>query len=450
MKVVAIDFETANEHRNSACSIGIAIADNDRNITCHHFYIKPVPCEFASRQVKIHGITPDDVADAPTLPELWPQIWPLLDGALVIAHNAPFDMSVLRHSLNNSGGYFSFKYTDTCTMAREFLPRLINHKLNTLCDYFDIKLDHHRADSDAAAALELFFKLLDKVECKSPESFVHFCHNLVRVYDSTDSDSRKSLDPYQSYHRDAEANWIEIPKYKPAYPLPGIAGKSICVTGNCLTFDRQRLLEYIALTGGIPCESVSYQTDILIVGNIPAKTKRANLKIAEDLQAAGHRIQIINEDDFWKMIPTGDEKFLSYHDRSIRWDDSPTESHCPPTHSSSYSNKGVSVTRINAIDTVYEDNNFLNKSFCLTGELSIPRKEAMEIISKLGGCVTTTITRKTNYLLIGSDVDYNGRKMKKALAAIESGQKIRIIDEEKFLQMIDIEAYEKIGLGGDE
>lgn len=440
MKVAAIDFETANPQRNSACSIGIAIADDDGSITCHHFYIRPEPCYFGGIQMGIHGITPNDVANAPTLPELWPQIWPLIDGALVIAHNAPFDMSVLRASLAGQGGDFSFSYIDTCAMAKDMLPMLSNHKLNNLCDYFNIELDHHRADSDARATLELFFRLSKFEDYTSLEKIVKTYSDYIYIYDSTQPNNHKKPDAYRIYHNDTPANWNEIRKYKPAYPLPGIAGKSFCVTGKCLTFERQHLLELISLFGGVPCENVSPFTDFLIIGNTTTKSKWADQHKAEDLQSAGGHIQIINEDDFWKMIPTDTETILSYKDSSIKWssDDSVSRAssyECPSCH-----RDHISVKELNAIDTVYEDDDFMGKSFCLTGELSMPRKKAMEIISKLGGLVTTTVTKKTDYVLIGSDVDYNGSKMKKALAAIEAGQEIRIIDELEFIRMIDDEA----------
>lgn len=319
MKVVAIDFETANSQRCSACSIGIAVADENRNITCHHFLIKPVPCDFNDLNIHIHGITPDDVINEPTLPELWPQIWPLLDGALVIAHNAPFDVSVLRASLDGQGGAFSFEYVDTCAMARDFLPNLPNHKLNTLCDYFNIELDHHKADSDSKAALELFFRLLDIVGYPTTEVFMKKHTNLLNIYKNSCKYQQDS-NRYAKFFQDTAIDMDKIYAYKAAYPLPGIANKSFCLTGKYITFDRQRLFELIRLFGGIVDVDVTCTTDFLIKGNIPTTKKRANLQKAEDLQAAGGHIQIITEDNFWKMIPTNHEEMMSYRDDSIKWE----------------------------------------------------------------------------------------------------------------------------------
>lgn len=50
--------------------------------------------------VRVHGIHPEDVKDEPKFDKIWSEIGPLLDNKLLIAHNAAFDMSVLRACLD--------------------------------------------------------------------------------------------------------------------------------------------------------------------------------------------------------------------------------------------------------------------------------------------------------------------------------------------------------------
>src|SRR5690625_3209059 len=98
MQFVSIDFETANEKRFSPCAIGVVIADENGIVDEFYSVINPLMA-FTSFNTYIHGITEHDVTDAPTFPELWPTLRTYLENRLVVAHNASFDMSVLRNTL---------------------------------------------------------------------------------------------------------------------------------------------------------------------------------------------------------------------------------------------------------------------------------------------------------------------------------------------------------------
>ena len=69
---VAIDFETANRRRNSACAIGLAAAQASRIVAVRSFLICPPTPQFEFSG--IHGIRWSDVRDAPTFDGLWPML----------------------------------------------------------------------------------------------------------------------------------------------------------------------------------------------------------------------------------------------------------------------------------------------------------------------------------------------------------------------------------------
>lgn len=100
---IAIDFETANKYRSSACSMGLVIVNNGLITREWETLIKPQPFFFSHWSTAIHGITPDKVMDAPTFEEVWSRIdsWFVKCDAIV-AHNAPFDMSVLHACLEKA------------------------------------------------------------------------------------------------------------------------------------------------------------------------------------------------------------------------------------------------------------------------------------------------------------------------------------------------------------
>ena len=91
---VAIDFETANSQRVSACAVGLARGGKGKIEVVRSFLIRPPASQFVF--TGIHGLRWEDVRAAPTFGELWPTLHAWIDNAeFIAAHNAPFDSSVL-------------------------------------------------------------------------------------------------------------------------------------------------------------------------------------------------------------------------------------------------------------------------------------------------------------------------------------------------------------------
>lgn len=100
MDFTAIDFETANGHASSACAVGLVRVREGRVVDRASWLIRPPAGhdEFLSFNIKIHGITPEMVADAW---EWADQLAPLRDfigDDVAVAHNASFDMGVIRQA----------------------------------------------------------------------------------------------------------------------------------------------------------------------------------------------------------------------------------------------------------------------------------------------------------------------------------------------------------------
>jgi len=97
MDFLALDFETANQHRGSVCAIGLVTVHNGQVIDQRHWLVKPKTLDFNAYNTSIHGISANDVMDKPEFCELWDELREHLNNRMVIAHNASFDMSVLRY-----------------------------------------------------------------------------------------------------------------------------------------------------------------------------------------------------------------------------------------------------------------------------------------------------------------------------------------------------------------
>jgi len=155
MDFVAIDFETANSSRNSACSLGAVLIENGKIVQRKYSLINPeVP--FHRFCTYIHGITEETVQDAPTFSQIHKSVFDMLDGHIIVAHNAGFDMAVLADSCRarglavpNSSSFCSVE------MARKAWPEMSHHKLNSLCTHFNIPLKHHNAIEDATACAQI-------------------------------------------------------------------------------------------------------------------------------------------------------------------------------------------------------------------------------------------------------------------------------------------------------
>lgn len=170
MDFVAIDFETAASAWTSICSMGLCIVKNNKITDMKGMLFKPTPFEFNEYNIAIHGITPNMVKDKPTFCECWEKIKPYLDGKLVVAHNASFDIGALRKTLDLSEITLpTFDYLCTVKLSQKAYPNLPSHKLNALGDALGINFSHHTAWDDAYACAEVFLNIIRDFNINSLE-----------------------------------------------------------------------------------------------------------------------------------------------------------------------------------------------------------------------------------------------------------------------------------------
>jgi len=165
---IAIDFETANPKRVSACALGYAKVFNCKIIETNGYLIKPVGGH-APFQSKIHGIKERHTFDKPAFVELFPKIQDIFKYPLV-AHSL-FDKQVLNALSEHFNLGLSFEYIDSSSIAKKQLPNLKNSKLKTLVKHFEIPpFKHHDPTEDAIACAKIFLKLQEQTEEKTLQS----------------------------------------------------------------------------------------------------------------------------------------------------------------------------------------------------------------------------------------------------------------------------------------
>ncbi len=160
-RFIIFDVETPNYRCNRMSAIGITVLE-DGVITNEFSSLINPETDFDAFNIRLTGIDEELVRDAPTFPDLWPQIELLMSSGLLVAHNAVFDLGVLKKCLD----YYEIDwkpyahYLCTVQMGRRILPGM-SHKLNTLCDYYGITLKHHQAESDSHACAEILLRYLE-------------------------------------------------------------------------------------------------------------------------------------------------------------------------------------------------------------------------------------------------------------------------------------------------
>ena len=155
----AIDFETANNHPFSVCSVGIVVVRNGAIHEKFYELIRPEPNFYSYWNTRVHGLTDKDTATADTFPGVWSRIAFRIDGLPLVAHNGPFDERCLRQAhLHYSMPYPDYSFHCTCRASRRAFPGLADHKLHTVATHvgFDLRNHHHAlADAEACAAIAL-------------------------------------------------------------------------------------------------------------------------------------------------------------------------------------------------------------------------------------------------------------------------------------------------------
>jgi DNA polymerase-3 subunit epsilon len=151
---VAIDFETADQGRDSACSVGVVKVTDNRITHRKHFLIRPPRREFIFTH--IHGIEWRHVVKEPTFKDIWPKVKNLLlEYDFLAAHNASFDRGVLTACCQVAGiAPPSRRFVCTVALARKVWS-IYPTKLPMVCGKLGIELDHHNALSDAEACANI-------------------------------------------------------------------------------------------------------------------------------------------------------------------------------------------------------------------------------------------------------------------------------------------------------
>ncbi|OPJ60201.1 DNA polymerase III subunit alpha [Clostridium oryzae] len=153
---------------------------------------KPIPM----RVVEVTNITDDMVKDAETIDKVFPKLLEFIDGSVLVAHNAEFDVGFLKHNAKVLGYNFDFTYLDTLSLAQELFPEYKTYKLGRIAKNLGIKVEvAHRALDDVATTVKVFNVMIDMLKERGTETLED-----VDKYASNQESKKEEYKKLKTYH----------------------------------------------------------------------------------------------------------------------------------------------------------------------------------------------------------------------------------------------------------
>lgn len=294
MKYAVIDFETANGHRCSPCSLGVCILEDFKVVQEYYYLINP-EMKFDYRNIDVHGIRPINVYKERNFAEVWEELLPLVADCIFVAHNAAFDMEVLAQTLARYGlDIPHIDYHCTYLASKTLNLPAENNKLDSICKFLNIPLEnHHNALDDARACANIFIELTQMYGLNIFSTYSTKNINISHIINTRLCNNLFCLDLPYTYINS----------------LTELKNKTIVLTGECEKVTRTELIRVLGNQGAIIRNNVSGKTNFLIVGiqdnavvidNDNHKSRK--IVTAEELIKNGAEISLLSMDDIAELM----------------------------------------------------------------------------------------------------------------------------------------------------
>ena len=285
---VVFDLETTgfSPIKDKIIEIGAVKVENGKITERFSTFVNPkIPIPF--RITQLTSITDQMVMDAPDIETVLPQFLEFIGDAVLVAHNASFDVGFIEQNCRYQDIVPNFTSVDTVAMARILLPTLSKFKLNVVANALHISLEnHHRAVDDAGATAEIFVKFVVMLK----ERNINDLAKLNR-FGSNNADAIKKLPTYHGIILALN----EVGRVK----LYTLISKSH--------------LDYYARRPRIPKSELSKYREGLMVGSA---CEAGELYQAILNEKSEERIaRIVNFYDYLEIQPLGNNRFMIASDR---------------------------------------------------------------------------------------------------------------------------------------
>ena len=379
---ITIDFETANQHMDSACSVGLVAVQGQEIVKEAYFLINPPTPEFNTKNISIHGITYDMVKDAGSFAEVWQEMIPFFRNTqYVLAHNVQFDMSEFyccfeKYDIQAE----DFLYMDTINIVRKCSGYdLAEYNLEAVATYYNVNMGvHHNAMDDARTLAQILIQVMKNKNMDRFQLLEKECHEYSRWF--------SMLNPMKTFHTKFKITFRED-----TMEMQELKSFAACVIADGIVeLDEINHLarwinEHPELAGCYPFDKISgLCSDIFADGVVTDEEREGMLFLLKQF-----------------VDPIG----------------------CSCCN--------CKIT-------------FEEKIFVLSGDFTSGSKKEIEAkIAEKGGICKGGVTKKTDYLIVGGAGSDNwkfgnyGAKVSKALEMQESGYSIQIMKESDLMDCLE-------------
>ncbi|MEV0342215.1 exonuclease domain-containing protein [Nocardia sp. NPDC050713] len=301
-----IDFETANSYRGSPCSVGLVRVRDGKAVDDRHWLIRPPERagHFDRFNVGLHGITADHVFDAAPWKEILPDIVDFLGGDVVVAHNAAFDMGVMRGACvadQIPGPELIFLCSLVISRRALSLP---SYRLPYVVESLGgIHPGHHDALADAQAVADVVVRLAADREASDLAELAGSVD--VRFGRMAGGEYRGSVAISSG---GGSARLIQGELNPDADPDGYLYGRVVVFTGTLSSMGREAAWQECARLGATAENNVTRRTNVLVIGEINPAVLRPGAELtgkarrAVNLQRDGQRIELMTEEDFLRCL----------------------------------------------------------------------------------------------------------------------------------------------------
>lgn len=299
----AIDFETANWYRGSPCAVGLVKVVDGRVVGSRRYLMRPPEGydEFDPFNIELHGITPAMVRGEPRFADRLPEILAFADGLPLVAHNAAFDMGVIRDAcLVSDLPWPAASYACTLVYSRVTWS-LLSYSLPWVAEAAGVAFDHHHEpEADAQAAASVLLAIAKYHRATTLEEIATAAHAQL---------GSMTEDEWSGCHRTWVGGRSDVPPANPnASPDHPFYGREIVFTGALSSMTRAMAWGRVAEVGGRPAPGVTKHTNVLVVGYQDARKLRpgeelsAKARKARDLRELGQQVEVMPENDFVQLL----------------------------------------------------------------------------------------------------------------------------------------------------
>lgn len=285
---VVFDLETTgfSSIKDKIIEIGAVKVENGEITDRYSTFVNPkVPIPFQITQLT--SITDKMVMEAPDIETVLPEFLEFVGDAVLVAHNAGFDVGFIEQNCRYQDIVPDFTSVDTVALARILLPTLSKFKLNVVAKALNISQEHHhRAVDDARVTAEIFVKF-------------------IQMLDDRDIHTLKELNRFGAHNADAV-------KKLPSYHVI-ILAKNDVGRVNLYTLVSKSHLDYFSRRPRIPKSELSVHREGLIVGSAceAGELYQAILNDKSEARIA----RIVDFYDYLEIQPLGNNRFMISEER---------------------------------------------------------------------------------------------------------------------------------------